>query len=186
MKTLMTTAILVVVAVSASVAIGQSAEQRQIRDKFPVSMDARRLRQTGTKENTWKTDYGSFDKEIATAQEFQVSLRSRLKTDEEFTIEAVYMAVAKKRTFPWSKSETNVTLRAGTSIQVKMTSPIVKSRDTNYAALCERYKDGAHIIGAIIRLKKDGVIIRTWTSSYPWTKMSWQPEIKIEDHSDLE
>ena len=186
MKRLVTTSILMAVAISASLAIGQSAEQRQMRDKYPVSMDARRLRQTGTKENTWKTDYGSFDKEIATAQEFQVSLRSRLKTDEDFTIEAVYMAVAKKRTFPWSKSETNVTLRAGTAMQVTMTSPVVKSRDTNYAALGERYKDGAHIIGAFIRLKKEGVIIRTWTSNYSWTKMAWQPEIKIDDHSDLE
>jgi len=165
---------------------GQSVEQRQMRDKFPVSMEARRLRQVGKKENSWKTDYGSFDKEIATAQEFQVSLRSRLKTDEDFTIEAIYMAVAQKRTFPWSKSETNITLRAGTSMQVKMSSPVVKSRDTNYAALGERNKSGAHIIGAFIRLKKEGVIIRTWSANTSWAKMSWQPEIKIEPHDDME
>ncbi len=167
-------------------AYGQSAEQRQMRDKFPVSMDAKRLRQVGKKENSWKTDYGSFDKEIATAQEFQVNLRSRLKTDEEFSIETIYMAVANKRTFPWSKSETNITLRAGVSMQVNVKSPVVKSRDTNYAALGERYKEGAHIIGAFIRLKKNGVIIRTWTSNYAWTKMLWEPEIKIDDHSNLE
>ena len=182
-----TTLLVLMTAIAAFAGVyGQSAEQKQMRDKFPVSMDAKRLRQVGTKENTWKTDYGSFDKEIATAQEFQVSLRSRLKTDEDFSIETVYMAVAKKRTFPWSKSETNITLRAGTAMQVKVRSPIVKSRDTNYAALGERYKQGAHIIGAFIRLKKDGVIIRTWTSHQAWAKMLWAPEVKIEDHSDLE
>ena len=40
-------------------------------------------------------------------------------------------------------------------------------------------KEGAAVVGAIGRLKKDGVIIKTYYSMGPWEKMSWQPEIEL-------
>lgn len=174
-------------------ASAQTREQRIKANEYKCSFSGRCLASKGGDRHT--SDYGilGYSKSKSKGLDCFYSLRLNSKTQEVFTIETVFMAKQNKKTFPFAKSEMEVTLRRGFTTNIVVTSPeltLTKRKIMNgsgQATCCpgSRFytytysKEGAAVVGAIGRLKKDGVIIKTYYSMAPWEKMSWQSSIDL-------
>ena len=162
----------------------QTKEQREKRAKYPVNFEVRHFNSSGNKENNYKTWWGSYDKTQSIQRSYKAQLKSRLAEPEDFSIEAIYIVVENKRTFPYSKEEIAFTLQPGVTTNIVFSSPEVKNTDVNYELAGYRRKSGSVLNGVIARLKKDGVIIDTWMSNRSYSKWAWQPEVEVKVEKD--
>ena len=178
------------------VASGQSREQRLKADEFKCSFQGRCQAAKGGERHT--SDYGilGFSKTKSRSIDCFYTLRLNSKKQETFTIETIFMAKQDKKTFPFARDEVEVTLTRGFTTNIVVTSPeltMVKRKIMNGSsqitccttAYTYSYsEEGASVAGAFARLKKDGVIIKTWSSMTPWIKLAWQPTVKLTEPKD--
>ena len=178
-----TIAIAIVALMIASV-YGQSTEQRQKASEYKCSFSGKLLSQNGSRQTNWQTSWGSYDKSKTRGQSYLYTFRLNSKTQETFKVESYFMAAANRKTFACAKEEFDITLTRGITTNVVVSSPLLSSREENYSSIGYRRKEGGKIVGVIGRLKKDGVIVKTYCSMMPWAKMAWQDDItvtKLED-----
>ena len=90
------------------------------------------------------------------------------------------MASSGQRAVPYSSETLDFSLAAGAKTNFVFESPVLSFRDVKYVYAGEHRQSGYKMKGAIIRLKKDGDIIRTYVSQRFWEKMAWEPTIKVE------
>ncbi len=155
-----------------------------------------------------EANLGSYDKVQTKVDVFEVSLKSSCKKTEHFEVEVVSMASAGSglpgrndaTTFPCASESMSVLLFPGVKTNIVMRSAAVTSRDINkvtitgewawrrpngtvtssgYDYTVDRRKEGAVLKGVIVRLKKDGTIIRIWSSLSNWRKMAWNENLDI-------
>ena len=175
MKTL--TALIAVLSVA--LAYGQSAEQRLKANEFKCSFSGKMLSQNGSKHVNWRDVYGYSDVSKTRGQSYLYTFRLNSKTQETFTVESYFMASADRKTFACAKDVFDITLTRGFTTNVVVASPLLSSREVNWGTGEYRYKCGGKIVGVIGRLKKDGVIVKTYCTMKPWEKMAWQDDIPI-------
>ena len=184
---------LAVVVVAVHAASGQSREQRKKADEFKCSFQGRCQASKGGDRHT--ADYGvlGYSKTKSRGIDCFYTIRLNSKQQETFTVETFFMAKQDKRTFPFAKDEVEVTLTRGFTTNIVVTSPeltLVKRKIMSGGGQATRCpasqfytysysEEGSSVAGAFARLKKDGVIIKTWSSMTPWTNMAWQPTVKI-------
>lgn len=176
----------------------QSREQRLKANEFKCSFDGRYQTAKGGDKHT--ADYGilGYSKSKSRGIDCFYTLRLNSKAKETFTIETIFMAKQDKRTFPFAKDEVEVTLTKGFTTNVVVTSPEltkvkrkIMSGSGQITCCTSAYtysysEEGSSVAGAIGRLKKDGIIIKTWCSlrSSDWTKLAWQPTIELTEPKD--
>lgn len=187
---------LAVVSLAVHVVSGQNREQRMKANEFKCSFQGRCQAAKGGDRHT--ADYGvlGFSKTKSRSIDCFYTLRLNSKQQETFTIETIFMAKQDKRTFPFAKNEVEVTLTKGFTTNIVVTSPeltMVKRKimngSTQITCCTTAYtysysEEGSSVAGAFARLKKDGVIIKTWSSMAPWIKMAWQPTVKLTEPKD--
>ena len=176
-----------------NVMYGQSREQRAKATEFKCSFQGRCQTAKGGDRHT--SDYGvlGYSKSKSRSLDCLYTLRLNSKQTETFTVETYFMAKQDKRTFPFAKNEVEVTLTRGFTTNIDVTSPeltMVKRKimsGSGRTGCCPASgfytysysEEGSTVAGAFARLKKDGVIIKTWCSMAPWAKMAWNPKIDI-------
>ena len=195
----------VVLLLTAMPAFAQNAMQKKVQQKFPVWFDVRRIMSDGRKGNRenrqLEASLGSYDKVQTKVDVFEVSLKSSCKNAEDFEVEVVSMASAGSGLpFPCASESMSVLLFPGVKTNIVMRSAAVTSRDINkvtitgewawrrpngtvtssgYDYTVDRRKEGAVLKGVMVRLKKDGTIIRTWSSLTNWRTMAWNENLDI-------
>ena len=189
---------LVAALLAANAAFGQSREQRMKANEFKCSFQGRCQAAQGGDRHT--ADYGvlGYSKTKSRSMDCFYTIRLNSKQQETFTVETIFMAKQDKRTFPFAKNEVEVTLTRGFTTNIVVTSPeltMIKRKIMSGGGQATRCpasqfytysysEEGSSVVGAFARLKKDGVIIKTWSSMTPWTKMAWQPTVKLTEPRD--
>ena len=174
-------------------AFGQSREQRMKANEFKCRFEGYWLASKNSSKHT--SDYGIMGSSTTKSKGLDCfyTLRLNSKEKETFTVETYFVAKQDKKTFPFAKDEVEVTLRRGFTTNIVVKSPeltLTTRRILNgrvQIACCtstysyKKSEEGAKIIGAIGRLKKDGVIIKTCVMGpcLGGDKMAWQPSIEL-------
>ena len=182
-------------------AFGQSREQRLKANEFKCRFEGYWLASKGSSKHT--SDYGIMGSSTTKSKGLECFYTLRLnsgKSREVFTVETYFMAKQDKKTFPFAKDEVEVALRRGftTNIVVKSPELTMTTRKmlngTVQIACCtsvysyKKSETGAKVIGAIGRLKKDGVIIKTCVmgACVGGEKMAWKPSIELVEVKDTD
>ena len=186
----------------------QSAIQRRMAQEYPIMLTATFKGNAGQKTVNHQVGgieqrLGAKDKVRTKVMNYDVRVTSNAKKGvERFSFEAITMARIGKKEFPchmesfpialMAKSGTNIMVRsaAATSrdvVKVDITGvretynvrtgeTLNRSYDYNKSA----HKEGAVIKGMIFRVKKNGVIIRTWCSdpSAAWKEIAWKQDVE--------
>ena len=173
-KTKFSVAVLTVLA--ALCATAQSREQKAKASETPCVFDVKPLSSKGAQE-------GYTTRTKSKALSYRAFIRSNAKEEVAFSLEAVYMAVRDKRTLPLSRNEFFFTLAPGCATNLVFESPMLES--TEYGRGVAARNTGFKILGAIARLKRDGVVVKNYCSNYAWKKIAWNEKIDVEAESNI-
>ncbi len=196
-KRLYPVATFICVVIMPAILSAQSVEQKKMQRLYPVQFDVKLVANDGYKRNLenrqLEANLGSYDKVQVKLMVYSARLRSYLKRAEEFSIESIWMT---NRGIPCARDEYPITLFSGVATNIVIASPAVTSRDTHKVTITGKWvnqdgvvtgydykvsdsKSGTRLLGAIIRLKKNGVVIRTWCQINTWRKIAWTTDFKV-------
>lgn len=174
-----TSACLLYVACVATTIFAQTQEQRKISSQYACLLNVKQGVGSGKKQTDWVGYYGH-DKTQSKSLKYTVNVKWNSKEDADLSLEVVYMASSGQRAVPYSSETLDFSLTGGAKTNFVFESPVLSFRDVKYVYAGEHRQSGYKMKGAIIRLKKDGDIIRTYVSQRFWEKMAWEPTIKVE------
>ena len=157
----------------------QTHEQRKNAAQYSCILGVKQGIGSGKKQTDWVTSYGSHDKTQAKSLKYTVNVKWVTKEDANLSLEVIYMASSGQRAEPYSSESVDFSLEGGSKTNFVFESPVLSFRDVKYSYAGEHHQSGYKMKGAIIRLKKDGEIIRTYVSQRFWEKMAWEGEIKV-------
>jgi len=164
-----------------SLCYAQTGDDMKRSSINPVSLTAKIMKQNSKKDTQFKTDYGSSIVDKTRQNSYECTIRWLGKSNITAQVEYIFMMSDGGKATPVDPCTIDVELEASKTQIVKIESPAVTQNDTKLVAIGEYSKDGLNIKGLVIRLKRDGEIIRVWTSDGTWTKHAWKKEFSLTD-----
>ena len=135
-----------------------SADRRAISG---FSLSAHESGSEGSHDDTWRTDYGSYDQTTTHGKRVNVSVHDVGGHSAVCTIHVYFVAKAKAENvhFIYSDQERQLVIDHGIENEVLVDAPRIQSRELNLQALGEKYVSGAEMQGWIATGSINGQVI---------------------------
>lgn len=147
----------------------------------PCLLSAKMVKQNTKKDVLFKTDYGSSSVDKTRQNNYECSVRWLGKTNITASVEYIFLLSDGGKATPIPPQSQDIELAPSKTQTITLESPAVTQNDTKLVALGEYSKDGLNIKGLVIRLKRDGEIIKVWSSDGSWLKHAWKPDFDLSD-----
>jgi hypothetical protein len=170
----------------ASLCFGQTAVDLKRSSSNPCTLGAKMVKQNHTKDYKFKTDYGSSIVDKTRQNNYECSIRWMGKTNITAQLEYIFLMSDGGKATPIPPQTLDVELEPSKTQTVTLESPEVTQNDTKLVLIGEYSKDGLNIKGLVIRLKRDGEIIKVWSSDGSWLKHAWKTEFDLSDSKKKE
>jgi len=159
----------------------QTAVDLKRSSSNPCLLSAKMVKQNTKKDVLFKTDYGSSSVDKTRQNNYECSVRWLGKTNITASLEYIFLLSDGGKATPIPPQTQDVELVASKTQNIILESPAVTQNDTKLVALGEFSKDGLNIKGLVIRLKREGEIIKVWSSDGSWMKHAWKTEFDLSD-----
>jgi hypothetical protein len=160
----------------------QTAVDLKRSSSNPCLLSAKMVRQSGKKEVLYKNDYGSSVVDKTRQNNYECSVRWLGKTNVSVTLEYIFLLSDGGKATPIPAQTIDVELEPSKTQTVTLESPSVTQNDTKLVLIGVYSKDGLNLKGLVIRLKRDGEIIKVWSSDGSWMKHAWKPDFDLCDN----
>jgi hypothetical protein len=155
-----------------------------IAQEIGTSVEVKNIGSSRVSDYSWKTSYGSYNREVTTVRRYEVRMRTK-KTANPITMVAAFvgkeMDVSKKDVYLSQVFKEKVTLDARTEFS-KTVEAVDSFNDDNYEALGERERAGLKLYGYIIYFyeerDKKQVLIGIAASSEELKKKGLNPTVR--------
>jgi hypothetical protein len=121
---------------------------------------------TRDRKTTWKTDYGSFEKEFSQKRRIDIKIRNNSHEEKTYIVEWYFIGEdldgKDKWVFDWDKKE--VTLKPRKKTEFTVSSKAITGTDEKYALLDRREKTGGKYDGYLVTVREGDKFIEKVSS----------------------
>jgi hypothetical protein len=165
----------------ASHCFSQTAVDLKRSSSNPCLLSAKMVKQNNKTDVNFKTDYGSSDIDKTRQINYECSIRWLGKTNVPVTVEYIFMLSDGGKATPEPPRTEDVELVPSKTQTLILDSPSVVQNNTKLVAIGVYSKDGQNVKGLVIRLKREGEIIKVWSSDGSWLKHAWKTDFDLSD-----
>lgn len=121
-------------------------------------LDANEVGTMDTSSDIWKTDWGSYDRQIAQEKRIAIAVHDVRRSSARCLIDVYFVAksMTKDLHFVYAHQSIPLDIQNGMEVKTLVTAPQLDSRVLNLAALGTQYAEGAQMEGWIVTAKIGG------------------------------
>lgn len=147
----------------------QTLSEAQLQRKYPTTLKVTKVEQSRTKNNTFKTDYGSKDYEYDKQLSYTILFQYRGKGEQTFTIDWKFIGAdlaQKNKLVVFDSGSKSVTVTNDIQ-KIDISCEKQKSRKANYVALGLKEREGINPKGIVVSVKneKDQIVNKFLTNN---------------------
>ena len=157
-------AILTIISTS-GMCFAQSIAQKSRNASIPVNMSCVRRSAGGAKNITWKTNYGSGERDINRSLTYETTIRWSGRTATNAVLDVWFVGTPARggEDLILDNKTVDLVLHPSSNCVTRVTSDEINHRKTDYVALGIKEREGFRLRGCVIQLIMEGEVVRSYS-----------------------
>lgn len=149
----------------------------QLPKPSSLSLEAKEVATAVNTQHNWKTDYGSYDRDLKKRMSIEVTVRDFSRKSPPATARVYFIArpLQGGSRFIYAQRDLPIAFGGQIDVTARVDAPDLKSSVLNLAALRERYVSGGEIEGWVVAGEVDGRIFQVKASRQPLLDLVLRP-----------